>query len=1328
MKKAFYVLLLLCSYTLSAQTPQFIHYQAVIRDGNGAVLSNQTIGLKLEITQGQDTYTEVRTVTTNNLGLVNLNVGSLPAPNSIPFSSINWADGNASLLTWYDPTNTNTNWQYIGSSSIASVPYALHAENVFSGDFNDLTNVPNIDTSATNELQTISSQGDTIHLSGGGFIYFERFSGDFADLNGVPNLDTSSTNELQSIAQNGDTISMSKGGGSVVISTFSGDFGDLTNVPPIDTSNVNELQVLSMSGDTLYLSNGGFVVLPLSSKAEKLDDLSDAKTLNNSLGLGVHALHSMDSNAYNNVAVGEFSLENLQGAGDNTAVGTRSMRLNTIGGYNTAVGFEALYSNTVGQQNTAIGNNAMWENLSGFQNTALGSHALMNSRVGQGITAVGFGALRNANSSGPNDALGKNSLKNLKVGTSNVAIGVNSLQTLGADSTVEQYRNTVIGSSALMRLEHGTNNIGIGNEVGAWLTGGSYNVIIGGAGSASSGARVLHNNTILGYAAGDKLSNGSNGNTILGNEALASLSEGSLNIGIGWHAADGITKGGNNIFIGGPNSGPLRVLPINSNVAIGMGSGSSLDSNAYANVFMGENAGNLMRGGSDNVAIGHGALQTSPKGSYNVAIGTQAMQMSDVETSSNTAVGAQALSNVQSNENTAVGKGTLNQTSTGAGNTGIGANSLFSNTTGSNNVAVGVNSLQGNIIGNSNTALGTNSLIQSESSWNTAIGHNALSSVKSGQANDALGANAGKNIEHGYQNVAIGSSSLLNLGTDTSFTEQHRNTALGAASLTRLKGGSNNIGIGNEAGAWITSGSNNVIIGGVDGPTSQTQRSISGNVIIGRAAAALISDNSSNNTILGTEAGTLVHNNLNTLIGYKSNVGDSLISNSVAIGSNSTVSESNMVVLGGVGTNKVSTDGAFIAGNMSNSSQLAGITIHGSSNGPSSPTGKFIRSSNRNNVLTFENESNSVGGSIGLLGKGFKGENFMAISTFDTLNGWSRPLSIELGSSTDLLELKKNSSIEMADAVLVKQIQDTSALSESAALEIKSTSKGFLPPRMNSMQRDAIINPETGLVLYCTNCGSYGELQVFNGVYWANLLGDSAKASITPIPSIGLVGYWPFEQSLNDMSGNGNHGNFSNGNISYANSRITGEYSLSFPNVFGSVVNLPEIDSTLGSPGTSYSFSFWASPDMSGLSNDGVMLHANSPSGTNWGATQFGRVGFVNGGVNLKIYHRVPAENHEPGSSTLGPNSGSYNNAWSHIAIVVDGLSGTYKCFINGVEEQSMSFSFNPYNNYFVANRVWQIGGVSFAASYHQYVGQIDDLSIWNRALSNQEIEALANN
>jgi hypothetical protein len=71
----------------------------------------------------------------------------------------------------------------------------------------------------------------------------------------------------------------------------------------------------------------------------------------------------------------------------------------------------------------------------------------------------------------------------------------------------------------------------------------------------------------------------------------------------------------------------------------------------------------------------------------------------------------------------------------------------------------------------------------------------------------------------------------------------------------------------------------------------------------------------------------------------------------------------------------------------------------------------------------------------------------------------------------------------------------TTAPASSAALEISSTTRGFLPPRMTAAQRDDIASPEQGLVVYCTNCGTNGELEVFNGVAWVNLLGNAAQAT-----------------------------------------------------------------------------------------------------------------------------------------------------------------------------------------------------------------------------------------
>ncbi|MGB3081330.1 MAG: DUF1566 domain-containing protein [Saprospiraceae bacterium] len=69
----------------------------------------------------------------------------------------------------------------------------------------------------------------------------------------------------------------------------------------------------------------------------------------------------------------------------------------------------------------------------------------------------------------------------------------------------------------------------------------------------------------------------------------------------------------------------------------------------------------------------------------------------------------------------------------------------------------------------------------------------------------------------------------------------------------------------------------------------------------------------------------------------------------------------------------------------------------------------------------------------------------------------------------------------------------------SSALDITSTNKGFMPPRMLLSNRNAIASPGEGLMIWCTNCGVYGQIQVYNGVIWTNLLGGNTAG----VPVIG---------------------------------------------------------------------------------------------------------------------------------------------------------------------------------------------------------------------------------
>ena len=76
----------------------------------------------------------------------------------------------------------------------------------------------------------------------------------------------------------------------------------------------------------------------------------------------------------------------------------------------------------------------------------------------------------------------------------------------------------------------------------------------------------------------------------------------------------------------------------------------------------------------------------------------------------------------------------------------------------------------------------------------------------------------------------------------------------------------------------------------------------------------------------------------------------------------------------------------------------------------------------------------------------------------------------------------------------------STSASTSAVLEVNSTNQGFLPPRVYAAQRDAIVSPVAGLTIWCINCGQYGELNVYNGVAWVNMLGFSTSS----VPSISI--------------------------------------------------------------------------------------------------------------------------------------------------------------------------------------------------------------------------------
>jgi hypothetical protein len=61
---------------------------------------------------------------------------------------------------------------------------------------------------------------------------------------------------------------------------------------------------------------------------------------------------------------------------------------------------------------------------------------------------------------------------------------------------------------------------------------------------------------------------------------------------------------------------------------------------------------------------------------------------------------------------------------------------------------------------------------------------------------------------------------------------------------------------------------------------------------------------------------------------------------------------------------------------------------------------------------------------------------------------------------------------------------------------IISSTKGFLPPKITSVQRDAISSPQLGLIIFCYNCSVKGQMQYFDGSDWVDMVGNPAISGL----------------------------------------------------------------------------------------------------------------------------------------------------------------------------------------------------------------------------------------
>ncbi len=211
------------------------------------------------------------------------------------------------------------------------------------------------------------------------------------------------------------------------------------------------------------------------------------------------------------------------------------------------------------------------------------------------------------------------------------------------------------------------------------------------------------------------------------------------------------------------------------------------------------------------------------------------------------------------------------------------------------------------------------------------------------------------------------------------------------------------------------------------------------------------------------------------------------------------------------------------------------------------------------------------------------------------------------------------------------------------------------------------------------------------------------------VPTIGLVGYWPFNGNANDASGNGNNGTVTGATLT--TDRFDNTNTAYSFNGVSDFISIPNIAATGNS---SRSFNAWVRlNNISDTSPSNYMISTGSPSTSS--AFNFR---LVEGKLSIMGYSSAtPPIGNDANSSTTNLSV----NSWYFCSVTYDGSN--VKFYLNGVLLDTILitnlYTTSGQNNYF---------GKSNHIGWEYYLnGKTDDISIYNRALSQQEITNLYN-
>jgi hypothetical protein len=231
-------------------------------------------------------------------------------------------------------------------------------------------------------------------------------------------------------------------------------------------------------------------------------------------------------------------------------------------------------------------------------------------------------------------------------------------------------------------------------------------------------------------------------------------------------------------------------------------------------------------------------------------------------------------------------------------------------------------------------------------------------------------------------------------------------------------------------------------------------------------------------------------------------------------------------------------------------------------------------------------------------------------------------------------------------------------------------------------------------------------------VFAITVIAFTTQAQTVPdyVPTNGLVGYWGFDGDANDYSGNNIHGSVNGASLT--EDRFGESNSAYLFDGVDDVITLTQNSLLDFGAFQDFSFSGWFNTNTA--KNNGIYGRFNGGGAT--GTYHYGRIAITD------VVHRI-----QPGSSSLAKDCfGSQSidlNTWYHVVFVIK-RNGNAQVYINGLLSGESDISeIESYNISDTSIPIY-FGNIGTQINYF-FSGMLDDIGIWDRALTQCEITAL---